>query len=92
MYRNTFGFMLKLTTALLKKPAMLYMWNVKQKHDGMDQSTIPFCYGDYVTTNPGLSQRYPSLIMFYLTNFWMDNIQLSAHHKKSVKKNKTNPS
>ena len=35
-----------------------------------------------------MSQGNPSLKVFWLTNFWVDNIQLPAHHKTSVKTNK----
>ena len=51
MYRYTLSFTLKLTTILLQKLAMLFMWNVKQKDDGMDQNTLHCCHGDYMTTN-----------------------------------------
>ena len=40
-------------------------------------------------TNPGLSQGNHSLKVFWLTNFWVDNIQFPTHHKKSVKTNKS---
>ena len=33
------------------KASKIYMWNVKQKDDGMDQNALFCCYGDYVTTN-----------------------------------------
>ena len=45
---------MKLTNALLQKPGIFYMCNVKQKDDGIDQHTFHCCcgeYGDYVTTN-----------------------------------------
>ena len=51
MYRYTFSFTLKLATTLLQKLGTIYMWNVKQKDDGMDQDTLHCCYGKYVTTN-----------------------------------------
>ena len=35
MYRYTFRFTLKLTTTILQNLATFYMWNVKQKDDGM---------------------------------------------------------
>ena len=38
--------------------------------------------------NPGLLQRNPSSKLFWLTNLWVDKIQLPAHHKKAVKTNK----
>ena len=49
MYR--YNFTLKLTTTLFQKLATLYMWNVKQKDDGMGQNTLHCRYGEYVTTN-----------------------------------------
>ena len=51
MYRYTFSFTLKLATTLLQKLGTIYMWNVKQKDDGMDQDMLHCCYGKYVTTN-----------------------------------------
>ena len=36
---------------LLQNLAMFYMWSVKQKDDGMDQSTLYCCYGDCLTTS-----------------------------------------
>ena len=41
-------------------------------------------------TNLGLSQRNSLSKLFWLTNFCVDNIQLSAHHKMSVKTKKNN--
>ena len=38
--------------------------------------------------NPGLLQRNPSSKLFWLTNSWVDKMQLPAHHKKAVKTNK----
>ena len=40
MYRHAFRFRLKLTATLLQKLATFYMWNGKQKGDGMDQDTL----------------------------------------------------
>ena len=51
MYRYTFNFKLKLANTPLQKLATFYMFNEKQKDDGMDQNTFPCFYGDYVTTN-----------------------------------------
>ena len=50
MYTYTFSFTLKLTTTLLQKLAIFYMWNVKQKDNGMDQNTPHCYYSEYVTT------------------------------------------
>ena len=51
MYRYGVRFRLKLTATLLQKLATFYMWNGKQKDEGMDQNTRRCCYGDYVTMN-----------------------------------------
>ena len=51
MYRYIFSFTLKLITTLLQKLPIIHMWNVKQKHRGMDQNTFHFCYYEYVATN-----------------------------------------
>ena len=51
MYRYTFNFKLKLANTPLQKLATFYMFNEKQKDDGMDQNTFPCFYGDYVTTS-----------------------------------------
>ena len=51
MYGYTFSFTLKLANSLLQKLATFYIWNVKQKDDGVDQNTLHCCYGDYMTTN-----------------------------------------
>ena len=37
--------------------------------------------------NPESSQWNPSSKLFWLTSFWVDNIQLLAHHKKVLKTN-----
>ena len=50
-YKCNFRFPLKLTNTALQKLATFYMFNEKQKHDGMDENTLLCCYGDYVTTN-----------------------------------------
>ena len=41
--------LMKIIAILLQKLATVYVWNVKQKDDGMDQSTLHCCYGAYVT-------------------------------------------
>ena len=41
---------MKLRTKIVQKLATFFMWNVKQKDDGIDQNTL-CCYGYYVTTN-----------------------------------------
>ena len=51
MYRYTFRFTFKLTTTLLQEIETFYMWDVKQKDDGMEQNTLHCCDGDFVTTN-----------------------------------------
>ena len=51
MHRYTCSCILNLTTTLLQKLAMFYMWNVKQKDDVTEQNILHYCYGDYVTTN-----------------------------------------
>ena len=38
MYRYIFSFTWKLITSLLQKLAILNIWNVKHKDDGMDQN------------------------------------------------------
>ena len=47
----SFSFTLTLAASLLQNLAKLYIWNVKQKDDGVDQNTLHCCYGDYMTTN-----------------------------------------
>ena len=49
MYKYTFSFTLEYY--ILQILATFYMWNAKQKDDGMDQNKLHCCYGDYVTTN-----------------------------------------
>ena len=49
--RYVFSFTLKLKHLLLQKLATFYMWNLKQKDDGVNQSTAHCCYGDYMTMN-----------------------------------------
>ena len=51
MCRYAFSFALKLTTTLLQKLATFHMRNVKKKDDGIDQNTLHYCYGEYMTTN-----------------------------------------
>ena len=46
----TFSFTLKLRTAVLQKLGIFYMWNARQKDDGMDQNILQCCYAGYVTT------------------------------------------
>ena len=46
-----FSFTLKLTNTPLQELATFYLCNGIQKYDGMDQNTLPCCYGDYVITN-----------------------------------------
>ena len=41
--------LMKIIAILLQELAIFYVWNVKQKDDGMDQSTLHCCYGAYVT-------------------------------------------
>ena len=48
---------MKLTTALLQKLATFYMWNIKQKNDEMDQSTLHSCYCDDMTINKQLFHK-----------------------------------
>ena len=36
---------------LPEKLAKFYMWNVKQKDDGMNQNTLFCCYSDYESAN-----------------------------------------
>ena len=51
MYRYNFSLTLKLTTTLLQKLAIFYIWNVKRKDDGMEQNTLYNCDDEYVATN-----------------------------------------
>ena len=46
MYKYTFSFTLKIRTRILQKLATFYMWNVKQKVNGVDQNTRHYYYGD----------------------------------------------
>ena len=41
--------------------------------------------------NPGLPQRNPSSKLFWLTHFWVNNIQLPSYYEKSAKTNKNWP-
>ena len=43
MYEYTFSFTLKLAT--------FHMWNIKRKDDGMNQKTLHWFNGEYVTAN-----------------------------------------
>ena len=51
MFRYIFSLTLMLITTLLKKLAILHIWNVKQKDDELDQNTLHCCYDEYVATN-----------------------------------------
>ena len=42
---------LKLLAAFIEKVAMLYMWNLKEKDDWMNQNIFHICYANYMSTN-----------------------------------------
>ena len=43
MYRYIFSFTLKLITTLLQKLAIFHIWDVKQKDNKLDESTLHWC-------------------------------------------------